>query len=67
MTLDHGTSQPEKDYWSYRKQYYPSPFTWETIPIKQQVDKETEERTWFVPDYNVFAVEAKTLYLNLNY
>ena len=60
--LDHGTSTPEKDYWSYRKQYYASPFTWETIPIRKQVDKETEERTWFVPDYNIFAVNKETLF-----
>ena len=60
--LDHGTSDPEKDYWRYRKQFHASPFTWETIPIKQQVDKETEDRTWFVPDYNIFAVSKDTLF-----
>ena len=48
--LDQGTSNPEKDYWRYRKTFYASPFTWKTIPIKQQVDKETEDRTWFVAD-----------------
>ena len=60
--LDQGTSNPEKDYWRYRKTFYASPFTWKTIPIKQQVDKETEDRTWFVPDYNIFAVNKDTLF-----
>jgi len=60
--LDHNTSDPEKDYWHYKKTFYASPFTWKTIPIKKQVDKATEERTWFVPDYNIFAVNKETLF-----
>ena len=35
--LDHNTSDPEKDYWHYKKTFCTSPFTWKTIPIKKLI------------------------------